>query len=277
MLSEVINNPIFVRARQVENRRSRGFKGFVMRYLGATLVLFCPLLLTLVCEAYSEGWAFFFGPAHRVLDLLTACMGLSTFLLPIFVVARSLNGTFGAFSQEYEKQTLDSMLGSRLSADEILIGKLAAGIWPVWREWAVVSPFILAFGQILGHPVLALAMVLFCFGMALFLGVLGLWASAGATSSAQANRKASMTTLLIFFGGPLVSLALSIVTNSSGCPLQMLPLLTSPLVASTSLMVMASQSRPDSLAPLAVVTDLAVFGILGCAFAWRARRTLRAE
>lgn len=122
-------NPIFVRSRQVEKRRG-GFK----RPVGALLLAALPLAVApfaLLTTAI---------PQHEVAKSMAEWVICSQILLGLRWIWSATAQIFSACAAEREQQTLESLRSSLLTAREMVLGRLASGLWPVLREIAFVSP-----------------------------------------------------------------------------------------------------------------------------------------
>jgi hypothetical protein len=267
MFRSIFDNPIFARARQVEKRRNRGLRGLIVRYGGSTLIVFSCMLLVMGLSLGDRGIA---SSWSEVREMILASGVLSAVLLPIYLVVRSLNGTFGAFTLEREHQTYDSLLGSRLQPREIASGKLFSAVWPVWRDFAVVTPFILAMAWLSGTANQGVAQVVLGFSCVPFFAALGLWASSQSKTTQQANRIASLATLGLFFGGPMVAMGLEIIHRHVSEPfLRDAALMTSPLMTSLTL----CQTHNGWFMPTCI--EMSIFGLGGMAFYHIVCRRLR--
>lgn len=148
MLTQLWENPIFVRARQVEARRlGSGLHSFLCRFGGALLLVFGPLAVTMFFTAGE----LLMDPTTWVTRWLGGVVGFTAFLGILYVTMKAASATAGAISLEKEQKTYECLLATRLRSDEVLAGKLAASLWPVCRELLAAAPLALALGIISGH------------------------------------------------------------------------------------------------------------------------------
>jgi hypothetical protein len=257
------DNPIFVRSRQVENRLlGSGARAWLVRYRAPCLIVLGPLLLYLLfgLDAVRR------NPWSWLHDVLPAILGFSAFLFILYVSMRALNGTFSAICLEREQKTYDSLLATLLTPDDVLAGKLAAGLWPVVRETLAVAPLGLGLGLLAGVAGQALLILGLCLSCALFFGLIGLWASFTSPTTPLANRKGTGLVAFCLVGGPVLDWMgyLLAAPCRLGGP-EFVPVLTvlCPLAAATSI-------GRGSLTWLATLTVYAA----GCAFLWGLLRRL---
>lgn len=269
MLRGFRDNPVFVRAMQVERRRAGGgLRGLTVRFGGSLLILLSAFLLVLcagLCDHSLSGLT-----CSNLREIAIASGALAAVVMPIYLVVRSLNGTFGAFTLERERQTYDSLVGSRLDVREIAAGKMLAGVWPVWREFALAAPLIVGMGMLGKLCTASVVHVVLGFASVPFFAALGLWASARSRTTQQANRTAALVTLMLFFGGPLAAMAMEMVQQGQvDRAFQNAALVTSPLVASVYL------CEPNQGWILATSLNLALYLVGGVCLYLGACRRLR--
>ncbi|MEW6277394.1 MAG: ABC transporter permease subunit [Candidatus Eremiobacterota bacterium] len=237
MLREVWENPIFVRARRVEERRvGGGLKGFLGRYGTGVMLVLGPLSVTMFFSATElvkdpEAWV------HQWLGKV---LGFTAFLMVLYIAARSVSSTSGMISAEREQRTYESLLATRLTPRDLLLGKLAAGLWPVTRELLAAAPIALVLGLVGGHPLEAAVFVSIAFASNLLFGLLGLWASYGARTTQDASRRGVMLGGALMLLGPMVDYLTHGLFAPDGAGYVPVGTLTSPLAACYSILRIGS-------------------------------------
>lgn len=231
MLTELWENPIFVRARQVEQRRlGSGIHAFLVRYGAGMLLVLGPLAVTMFFTAGEV----LTSPGKWIQEWLGGVVGFTAFLGVLYITMRSASATAGAISLEREQKTYECLLATRLRSDEIVAGKLAASLWPVGRELMAAAPIAFGLGILSGNAlqsVLLVVLALMCVGM---FGLLGTWASYNSSSSQQASRLAMFLAFSFILLGPLMDFLFYGLFLGGG---EFVPLatLSSPMVATWSL------------------------------------------
>lgn len=199
MLSQLWDNPIFVRTRQVEERTlGSGARAYIQRYGAGLAILFGPLGLYLLFS--TDHW----GDPARVLESLGGLLNFSAVLMVLYVTSRALNGTFSAITLEREQKTYDTLVSTNLSGSELLCGKAASGLWPVVRELCLVAPLALGLGALAGYPVEAVAYLALCLACLGFFGATGLAMSYASSSTQHATRRGTALAGFFMLGGPML-------------------------------------------------------------------------
>lgn len=233
MLTQLWENPIFVRARQVEQRRlGKGMHSFLVRYGGGLLLVLGPLAVTMFFTAAD----LIYSPSQWVTKWLGGVVGFTAFLGILYVTVRAASATAGAISLEKEQKTYECLLATRLRSEEVLSGKLAASLWPVCRELLAAAPLAFGLGILSGHvvqSVLMMGLALLC--VAVF-GLLGTWASYLASSSQQASRLAMFLALGFILIGPMLDFLVYGLLGGAGSSYIPLGTLSSPMVAAWSVL-----------------------------------------
>ncbi|MBI3925072.1 MAG: hypothetical protein HY319_05990 [Armatimonadetes bacterium] len=246
MLHQLWENPIFVRARQVEERAlNGGLKAFLHRYGVSFMLLLGPLGLCLSLTSDLRTW-------DR--DVLAPALAFSGFMLVIYFTFKALGSTLGAVSVEKEQRTYDPLLGTLLGPREVVAGKLASALWPVFRELAGVAPAALVLGSLAGAPVETASFVLLCGASVLFFGLLGLWASFAANSTRRASRVATTLAALCILGGPMVDSFFAAALGACGPESIRFCTFSSPLAAAGFIL---------SGEPAEWITTLAFYALVG--------------
>ncbi len=232
MLTGLWENPIFVRARQVEQRRlGGGLQSFLMRYGGGLLLVLGPLAVTMFFTAGD----LIQSPGTWVHKWLGGVVGFTAFLGVLYVTMRAASATAGAISLEKEQKTYECLLATRLRSDEVLAGKLAASLWPVGRELLAAAPLAFGLGLLSGHALQSVILMLLAFTCLGMFGLLGTWASYIASSSQQASRLSMFLALGFILIGPMLDFLLY---GLVGAGEHYVPLgtLSSPMVAAWSVL-----------------------------------------
>lgn len=234
MRPDVWDNPIFVRSRQVERRAlGSGLRAFLHKYGGGLLILFGPLGLCLLFaadEIYDRPWSWF-------CDAMGPVLSFSAFLLVLYFTGRALNGTFNVITAEKEQKTFDTLVATRITPSELVVGKLASGLWPVLRELAVVAPLGIALGLVAGYPGPSLVFVLLCLSSAFFFSLIGLLTSYSCSSTQRASRRSTALASFFLIGGPMVDWFLYGLVGLGGRGGEFTPvaMYLSPLAAAASI------------------------------------------
>ncbi len=183
----LIGNPVFHRevAMRLSGRRMRraGRVGMAL-----TLGVVLPLTyLIFIGNALGPG---------SPLNVRSAAMVLEAVLLP--VIAASLAS--GVFTSERERQTWNALLLSRLTAPQIVIGKLAGALVPALLILAALLPINLGIGVMADLPwrvqFVELACLLSTLTLSASIGTFWSWA-VRRTQSAQVFTTCTMLTLLL--------------------------------------------------------------------------------
>lgn len=235
MLTELWENPIFVRARQVEKRRlGTGTHSFLMRYGGGLLLVLGPLAITMFFTAGE----LLQTPRAWIEHWLGGVVGFTAFLGILYVTVRAAGAAAGAISLEKEQKTYECLLATRLRSDEVLSGKLSAALWPVARELMAASLLAFAMGLISGHALQSVLLLGLAFSCVTLFGLLGLWASYTASSSQEASRLSTFLAVAFLLLGPLLDFLFYglCVGGNAFVPLATL---TSPMVAAFSVLTLS--------------------------------------
>jgi len=231
-MNSLWENPIFLRSRQVEARAlGSGPRAWLSRFGGGLLILLGPLAAYLFFGFESV----LHDPIGWTRQALGPILGFSAFLFVLYTGTRALNGTFSAISLEKEQKTYDSLLSTLLTPNDVVAGKLAAGLWPVVRELLLVAPLGLALGTVAGFPLKALLFTALCLVSALLFGLLGLWSSYSSPTSPLANRKSTGCAAALLIGGPVLDWFIHVVNFRAGAEFQPVFTVLSPLAAASSI------------------------------------------
>ncbi len=267
MLTQLWENPIFVRARQVEARRQgKGLQAFVTRFGGGMALVLGPLAVTMFFTAGE----LLVNPEKWVYTWLGSVVGFTAFLGILYLTMRAVSATAGAISLEKEQKTYECLLATRLRSDEVLAGKLAAHLWPITRELMAAAPIALGLGILSGHALQSVLFVCLAVTCVSLFGLLGTWASYTSISSQQASRKAMFLALGFVLMGPMVDFLLyGLIGPSTGyVPLATL---SSPMVAAWSVLSL-SNPAPMQAWQWAWAWTFVLYGVLCLILWWSIRR-----
>ena len=132
---------------------------------------------------------------------LEASAGLSL----LYAVARATNSTLNAITLEKEQQTYEALQSTMLSTTDIVGGKLLAGVWPLLRELAMMTPFAVMLGLLSQNLTLALAFLLLISTSSALLATLALICSYQASSSKNASTRCSFWVSVALLCAPIVA------------------------------------------------------------------------
>ena len=198
-----LENPIFHRTLQVEQRKSgSGLKAWLRRCGVALLVWLLPLgLITLFCmETLLK------RPGEELLWILQRSLDISAFLMLLHCISKAAHGTLNGISLEKEQKTYESLQATLLSPREIVTGKLLSGFLPTWRDLAVTFPLALLMGIACGRPGMAVTYYAVILATSLVLAALGLASSYTAISTQAATHKSTLGVAGLMFAAPLLSM-----------------------------------------------------------------------
>jgi hypothetical protein len=238
MFRDLRQNPIVARFRASERRRSGSSLRGWLRRQAVPVCIFLGSFGLLALIRVAAHWD---NRADWFTQLLAGASLTTCLAVPLMAPFRSLAGTFSAFTGEREARTLDSLLGTRLSATEIAEGKLWTGVWPLLRELALLAPLVLVMGS---HecPVQSFVYLGLSLGFVLFFAVLGLWCSVTSRGTQGASRKGMAIACGLMFGAPALACFVERWTGE-GSDLSTAGYLLSPLLTSSCLRLEPSQSE----------------------------------
>ncbi len=135
----------------------------------------------------------------------------------VFMMAMAPAFSAGAISGEAERGTLDMMLTTRLSAADIVIGKL---LWSLSSAMLVVVSglpilaILFVYGYVQIYNIIIMLLILLV--MEIYIGGIGIWASAASARTPVAMAVAYGAVLLLTCGIPLLCTAVSNITGVPG-------------------------------------------------------------
>ncbi len=268
MLTQLWENPIFVRARQVEARRQgKGLQAFVTRFGGGMALVLGPLAVTMFFTAGE----LLVSPETWVHTWLGSVVGFTAFLGILYVTMRAVSATAGAISLEKEQKTYECLLATRLRSEEVLAGKLAAHLWPITRELMAAAPIAVGLGILSGHALQSVLFVCLAVTCLSLFGLLGTWASYTSISSQQASRKAMFLALGFVLMGPMIDFLLYGLIGSGASYYIPLATLSSPMVAAWSVLSL-SDGGPIAAWQWAWAWTFLLYAVLCSSLGWSIRR-----
>ena len=205
------------------------------------------LMLYIQLEQLRSG--FYPGMASTVGYQIFAALSLFQLLLVIFIVP-GLTGA--AIAGERDRQTLDLLLSTQVSALWIVLGKILASLSYVFLLMVASLPLfslVFLFGGVSPSQV-ALAFVISLVS-ALTLGTIGVFLSVLIRRGPTATVLTYTVTFLLLIGTPLLSVFIGMASDfSTGVPVEViLPLVVNPLAALASVTL-----------PFGVLTDVPLLG-----------------
>lgn len=166
--------------------------------------------MTLTIETARETSTIDYDAFYKIFVVMT--MAEFTFMM---LAAPALSG--GSISREAERRTLDMMLATRLSAADIVLGKL---MWFLSSAMLVtvsslpIMAILFVYGYVRIHNIVL--MLLTVLSMELYVGGIGLWISAAVMRTAIAVAAAYTVLLMLVCGIPLLCAVASGLTGTEG-------------------------------------------------------------
>lgn len=209
----LLHNPIFIKARILEARNyRRSPSSFWLKQMGLVWCVLIPVgwtaLMSLppVLDAVSPkvNWTRFGAALNQLGENSMTALAFSYFLVLVAAIHLALNSTSASVTTEREKKTFESLQSTMLSAAEIVAGRMTTGLYPLFRELAILSPVVIGLGLLAGRAGTALSCLGLLASTALAYGAVGLWSSYRSRSTALANRMAVGIAGLMLIGPVLL-------------------------------------------------------------------------
>jgi ABC-type transport system involved in multi-copper enzyme maturation permease subunit len=238
-----VENPVFykeLRSHLLSRRQSRGARAATVVIAALMVALLYYACVRTVLRGHMEGRDLFAAISYVQLTLLV-------FLAPSL--------TANAITQEREQQTWNMLLLTRLTADEIVMGKLLARLAPAAILLAVFVPLGLFAVFMGGVPVSVLLLsYLLLAATGIFYGVIGLFCSWALRRTSVATSASSTVIAFLVVGTPLLFSLWSVATTGSGRGIEdFAPMWLNPYMAmAAALSDLGYGSASLSPAPLAM-------------------------
>ena len=204
----MIFDTIYRRERRVSSRSCR--MALVIALFNTAMAVMVLTAMMFAIETARVTAAIDYGAFYRIFTV----MAMTEF---VFMMAMAPAFSAGAVSTEAERGTLDMMLTTRLTAADIVIGKL---LWSLSSAMLVVvsSLPILAILFVYGYVRIynIVIMLLILLVMEIYIGGIGIWASAASARTPVAMAIAYGAVLLLTCGLPLLCTAVSNITGTPG-------------------------------------------------------------
>ena len=204
----MIFNTIYQRERRVSSRSCR--MPVVIALFNAAMAIMVLTSMAFTVEAARETSIIDYDAFLKIFII----MGMAEFTF-MMVMAPAFSS--GAISTEAERKTLDMMLTTRLSAADIVVGKL---IWSLSSAMLVVVSslpilaILFAYGYVRIHNLAIFLLTVLI--MEIYVGSLSIWASATAKRTSVATAVAYGALLILTCGIPLLGAAVSNITGTQG-------------------------------------------------------------
>ncbi len=189
-------NPFVVCQRQSESRQT-AWKRFWAGYGLYSALLVIPLLL-----GVSAVRNFGLGRTASTVEVIVV---LLAFAQVLYVALKAVVQTAASVVNERQRGTLLSLALTQVNSADYADGIMAAGIRPVVREITVLMPLAGLIGWFAGADLFSILMLwAVSVLMAVIFGYVGVWISAGSTSTQQATQKATIQALFFILIAPFL-------------------------------------------------------------------------
>jgi hypothetical protein len=198
MLNHFMQNPVFFKETKVLPKRKGMMFQKVVNVVVYPLFYIVPFLFVSLTFLSSQSYSQYL---HDIKNILQGCFYFSVGAQFFYILGSVLNNTQLAFTREKEQKTYDSLVSTLMTPQEIMMGKMTVGIYPLLLSLGAYSPLFFIMGLLSGCTAYGLISVfVFSLCFALFVGVVGLFASVLSPDGKRAQSTASTILGILILG-----------------------------------------------------------------------------
>lgn len=185
-LRSIFSNPIFIKDYNINKRRRKGKEIHISSFFLLVISLSLPFfLLGLLIRFSGVGWEHFCANYSSIGLLVIAILQF------IYFAYKSISCSFSLFSIEREHRTLDGLISTLLTPDDIILGKFMVAFFPLFLELTGFLPLLMSLGFLFCLSQLKILLIYFMTLLFIhFFTVLGLYCSLSTLNTQRANSKA---------------------------------------------------------------------------------------
>lgn len=195
-LRSIFSNPIFIKDYNINKRRRKGKEIHISSFFLLVISLSLPFfLLGLLIRFSGVGWEHFCANYSSIGLLVIAILQF------IYFAYKSISCSFSLFSIEREHRTLDGLISTLLTPDDIILGKFMVAFFPLFLELTGYLPLMMSLGFLFCFSQLKILLIYFITLIFIsFFTVLGLYCSLSTLNTQKANSRAVLISGFMIIG-----------------------------------------------------------------------------
>jgi hypothetical protein len=198
MLNHLMQNPVFFKETKVLPKRKGMMFQKVVNVVVYPLFYVVPFLFVSLTYLSTQSFTQYL---HDIKNILQGCFYFSIGAQFFYILGSVMNNTQHAFTREKEQKTYDSLVSTLMTPKEIMMGKMAVGIYPLMLSLGAYAPLFFLMGILGGCTTFGLVSVfVFSFCFAIFCGVVGLFSSVISPEGKRAQSTASTILGILILG-----------------------------------------------------------------------------